>query len=197
MKPLITVALFGIALLFPSISSAAACCAAPVAAPTNTLPADSVYQLDAVWTNAAGRAVALTELRGPQRIVAMFYASCTYACPMLVADLKKIAARLPPGSDVVFTLFSFDPERDSPANLSAFAERQGIAGSKWVLMTSGPEQVRELAAVLGVRYRKDTDGSIAHSNPITLLDGDGRIGVQLPGLNEDPTALLEALTATP
>lgn len=197
MKPSITAALLGIALLFPSITTAASCCATPAAAPSTTLPADSVYQLEATWTNASGRAVTLADLRGPPRIVAMFYASCSYACPMLVADLKKIAARLPPESDVVFTLFSFDPERDSPAALNAFAARQEITGARWELMTGAPGHVRELAAVLGVRYRKDADGAIAHSNPITLLDGEGRIVVQLPGLNEDPAPLLDALNAIP
>ncbi len=171
------------------------CCAAAAAAgaAASPLPRDSVYQLEASWTNGAGEARVLAGLRGNPRIVAMFYASCDYACPMLVADLKKIEAQLPPGSGVVFTLFSFDPARDTPEALRAFAARQGIAQENWMLLTGGEAGVRELAATLGVRYRKDPDGAIAHSNQITLLDSEGRIAAQLPGLNEDPAPLLRAL----
>ena len=171
------------------------CCAtksAPAADPA-ALPADSLYQLDGTWTNTAGEPVTLADLRGRPRIVAMFYASCSYACPMLVADLKKIEARLPAGTEVVFTLFSFDPERDTPEALDAFAGRQSIRKDHWLLLTGAPENVRELAAALGIRYRKDADGAIAHSNQITLLGGEGRVVAQLPGLNEDPEPLLKGL----
>ncbi len=176
-------------------ADADSCCAtkpAPAAEPA-ALPADSIYQLDSAWTTTDGAPVSLAGLRGRHRIVAMFYASCSYACPMLVADLKKIEARLPAGADVVFTLFSFDPERDTPEALRAFARRQAILKDNWLLLTGAPDHVRELAAVLGIRYRKDADGSIAHSNQITLLDGEGRVVAQLPGLNEDPEPLLNGL----
>ncbi|HMP76129.1 MAG TPA: SCO family protein [Kiritimatiellia bacterium] len=171
------------------------CCASKPAPASEeeALPLDSVYQLESTWTNSTGAARPMGDLRGPHRIVVMFYASCTYACPMLVADLKKIEARLPAKPGVVFTLFSFDDERDTPAALAAFAERQGIGAPGWELLTGPREAAREMAAVLGVRYRKESGGAIAHSNEISLLDGEGRIVARLKGLNEDPQPILEAL----
>jgi len=45
----------------------------------------------------------------------------------------------------------------------------------WTLLTGEDEQVRELAAVLGIRYRPEADGQISHSNTWLVLDGAGRI----------------------
>ena len=50
-----------------------------------------------------------------------------------------------------------------------------------------------LAALLGVRYRPDVDGTIAHSNIITLLDAGGEIAVQQEGLGTDPAPAVAAL----
>ena len=46
-----------------------------------------------------------------------------------------------------------------------------------------------LVAVLeGVRYRREADGHISHSNLISLLDAEGRLVHQQDGLNAAPDA---------
>lgn len=182
----------------PMIASAAACCAvdeeeADATAEAPALPDESIYQLGSVWTNANGTAVDLPSLRGSYRVVAMFFASCKYVCPMLVQDLKRIQQALPADAAVVYTLFSFDSENDTPAALRDFAERQEINTPDWLLFTGAPDAVRELSAVLGIRYRKESDGSFSHSNQITLLDPDGRVLAQLQRLKEDVAPLVAAL----
>lgn len=193
MKRYIATLVLGIVFVSPKMASAASCCAATAPPTTNALPTDSIYQLDSTWRDSDGRALALSDLRGTRRIVAMFYSSCAFACPMLILKLKKIEAQLPPDSDVVFTLFSFDSEHDQPATLRDFMARQQIGAPRWQAFTAPPDAVRELAAVLGIRYRQTPDGSFAHSNEITLLDPEGRILAQLPDLNQDPAPLLNAL----
>jgi len=42
--------------------------------------------------------------------------------------------------------------------------------------------VRDLAATLGVRYRRLSAEELAHSNAITLLDADGAVVHQQPTL---------------
>ena len=53
-----------------------------------------------------------------------------------------------------------------------------------------PDDVLELAALLGVKYKRDARGQFAHSNVITVLDANGEIVSQQIGLNGDaaPTA---------
>lgn len=167
-----------------------------VAARAGTAPDGSVYDLAQTWTNQEGRAMALHELRGPPRIVAMFFTSCQYACPRITADLKAIEKRLTAAQrkTVRFTLFSFDATGDSPATLQAFAGKNGLDSARWTLLHGGAEDVRELAAVLGINYRREADGSIAHGNAITLLDAEGAIVFQQTGLGADPAGLLDAIS---
>jgi protein SCO1/2 len=71
-------------------------------------------------------------------------------------------------------MISLDPERDTPAALADLAERHRVDGTRWRFVRSAPGDVRVVAAMLGVKYRKLPDGAINHSSPILLLDAEGR-----------------------
>jgi protein SCO1/2 len=53
------------------------------------------------------------------------------------------------------------------------------------LFHGGANSVRELAAVLGLRYKQDENGDFDHSNVIFLLDKDGVVRSQQLGLKGD------------
>jgi protein SCO1/2 len=55
----------------------------------------------------------------------------------------------------------------------------------WTLLRGGSDDVLELAALLGVRYKQDAKGQFSHSNIITVLNADGEIVHQQIGLNQD------------
>ena len=152
-----------------------------------TLTDKSLYQLDSSWTNDAGAAVKLASLRGRPQVVAMFFANCTYACPLLVYQMKQIEAALPAQlrDNVGFTLVSFDTARDTPTALHAYRLQQGLAPERWTLLRGGPGDVLELAALLNVKFKKDAQGQFLHSNVITLLNAEGEIVCQQLGLNSD------------
>jgi protein SCO1/2 len=162
------------------------CCRALVA-PTNYTD-KSLYQLDSVWTSDNGQRVRLGVLRGKPQVVAMFFASCQYTCPLTVNDMKNIAAALPENvrTNVGFTLISFDSRRDTPAALKTYRSEHELSNQNWTLLRGEPDDVRELAALLGVIYRQDANGDFAHSNLITLLNAEGEIVFQQPGVNVDP-----------
>ena len=63
----------------------------------------------------------------------------------------------------------------------------------WTLLRGGPDEVRTLAAALGVRYRPADGGGFAHSNLITVLDHAGRVAGQVEGLGVAPSAVLPAV----
>ena len=64
----------------------------------------------------------------------------------------------------------------------------------WQMLSGDADDVLELAALFGVRYKPmDSGGDIAHSNMITLLDKQGRILYQLKGLNQDFDKMLELI----
>ena len=159
-------------------------CCRPLAAQTNYTD-KSLFLLDSTWTSDTGRKVKLGVLRGKPQVVAMFFASCQFTCPLTVSDMQRIEAALPENlrTNTDFLLVSFDSVRDTPAALKAYRAKRELSNQNWTILRGEPDDVRELAALLGVIYRKDTNGDFAHSNIITLLNAEGEIVFQQPGLN--------------
>ena len=155
----------------------------------------SLYLLDSTWTSDVGRQITLGVLRGRPQIVAMFFTHCEYACPILVGELKAIESRLPPEflGKVDFLLVSMDSKRDTPAELAAFRKNRGLAIERWTLQRGEPDDVRELAALLGVNYAEDARGQFAHSNLITALNAEGEIAFRHAGLKQDLSPLIAAI----
>jgi len=117
----------------------------------------------------------------------MFFASCQYACPVLVNDLKRIEAALKPDqrARVGFTLVTIDPRRDTPAVLAEYRKARVLPTETWTLLHGESDDIRELAALLGVKYKEEANGQFAHSNLITVLNREGEIVHQLVGLGQD------------
>ena len=142
----------------------------------------SVYELPASWRDQSGATRALADFRGSPVLLAMVYTHCTATCPLAVAELKRIAAQ---HRDAKLVLVSLDPERDDPRRLASYARGLGLDAARWTLLTGTDADVRDLAATLGVRYRRVTPEDLAHSNMITLLDREGRIVRQASGRMDD------------
>src|ERR1051325_1552616 len=162
------------------------CCAAMETSARAELSDKSLYQLDATWTNDHGKPTQLSALKGRPQIVTMFFANCQYACPLLVYKMKQIEAALPENvrTNIGFTLVSFDTERDTPAALHKYRTQRELA-SNWTLLHGSANDVLDLAALLGVKFKKDAQGQFAHSNVITILNADGEIAFQESGLDLD------------
>ncbi len=148
---------------------------------------NSIYQLESEWTNQWGKKFSLGELEGSPVVLTMFFASCTYACPILINDMKKIENEIPEEelSSYKFVLVSIDPERDTPEKLEKFAEEKNLDTKRWTLLTGSSDDIMELAALTGFKYKKDKSGDFSHSNLITFLNKEGEILHQQFGLNQD------------
>jgi protein SCO1 len=147
----------------------------------------SLYQTGVPWTNQYGEQMELQGLAGRPQLVAMTYTSCEVSCPVIVADMKRIEAALAAtGTNVGFVLLSLDPDRDTPARLAEYAAEQDLS-ERWTLLTAQPDDVLEMAMLLGVRYRRLQDGEYAHSNMLSVLGPDGVLVHQQKGLGPDLT----------
>lgn len=155
------------------------------------LPERSFYQLESSWTNDRGRSIRLASLQGRPQIVCMFFASCQFACPVLVQDMKRIEESLTAEarSRVGFVLVSFDSDHDTPAVLAEYRRRHQL-GDNWTLLRGAPDDVLELAALLGVKFKRDARGQYAHSNILTLLSPGGEMVHQQNGLNSPSAEIL-------
>ena len=171
--------------------------ARPVATP---IPGNSVYQLQATLVDAWGRPRKWADFRGQPRIATMFYSSCPYMCPLIIESGKAIDKSLTPAqrARLGVVMVSLDAKRDSPAVLAALVRKRGIDPDRWTLLRPAPEDVRSLAAVLGIKYRALADGEFNHTSVLILLDADGRIlaRTETIGSKPDPqflTAVSKAL----
>lgn len=156
----------------------------------------SLYQLDTAFTTDSGQPFALGSLQGRPVVLTMFFASCTYACPLIVADMSAIRAKLPADlrDRAALVLVTFDGVRDTPAALATFRAQRGL-DAQWILLHGNNDAVRELAALLGVKFKQEADGAFAHSNLITLLNPAGEIIHQRTGLKDGLDEAAAALAA--
>ena len=164
-------------------------CAAP-------LSGRSVYQLTSDWTTDTGAKLKLSQLRGKPQVVAMMFTSCQSTCPLLVHEMQQVAESLPPNlaTNTGFLLVTFDSERDTPEKLYEYRLTHHLSVDQWTLLHGNPDDIHELALVLGVKYREDSQNGFSHSNLITVLNAEGEIAFQQTGLDPGAEALTKHLT---
>lgn len=174
-------------LLSVLLVSASAIASQTTPAPT-PLSGDSIYNADSTWTDQDGKSTPLSSLKGKIVVVAMVYTSCQGACPMTISDLKRIEKGLSDEAkkETRFAVFSFDTKRDTPTKLREFARARSLDPARWTLFHGKAVAVRKLAALLGIRYKRDSSGDFDHSNVISVLDRSGAIALQQNGLGQDP-----------
>lgn len=148
-----------------------------IALSASALSPNSVYHFNGKWTNQDKKTVEFSSLKGRVRIVSMVFTQCTSACPMLVGDIKHYLSKLPAADaeKVGVELFSFDHERDTPEALKAFSKKYKAPSPQWSIYRGDKTVISELAALLGVQYKRLEGGAYVHSNNIILLNKEGEI----------------------
>ncbi|HEY8051043.1 MAG TPA: SCO family protein [Ramlibacter sp.] len=165
---------------------------APAFAHAQGVPANSLYKLDAKLTDQDGRAFDFASLQGRPLLVSMFYSSCQMVCPMMFETLHNTLDALPAADrkDIRVLMVTFDPPRDSVAVLKETAAKRNC-DSQWSLARTDDATTRKIAALLGIQYRKLSDGEFNHSTIITLLDREGRIVTKSGKLGPADPALVK------
>jgi protein SCO1 len=124
-----------------------------------------------------GQPASLEQHRGQIVVLTGVYASCSFTCPMIMAQAKRALVALTPEeqAQAVVLAITMDPERDDVEALAKLAEAQGIAAPQFRLLTGNPERVNGLLDTLGVARKRDPEtGVIDHVNLFVLVDRHGR-----------------------
>lgn len=152
------------------------------------LPPESVYQLRDTFTDQNDQSFELVARRGKPQLVAMFYTSCRYVCPLIIDSAKAVEHTLDADErqQLRVLLISMDPERDDVAALKATAQARKLDPARWTLARIERDGVRRVAALLGVRYRALADGEFNHTSALVLLDGEGRVLARTEKLGTRP-----------
>ena len=158
-------------------------------------PPDSIYHLEASLTNQAGQSHGLDVYRGHPVLITMFYASCPAACPLIIDTLRATEKDLSPAqrADLRVLMISIDPERDTVDALRKLAEQRRVDTSRWTLARVDDAEVRTIAALLNVQFRKLPNGEFNHASVITLLSPSGEIEASSLKLGTADTELLAKL----
>ncbi len=153
------------------------------------LPETSIYHLDVELIDQDGTDQALDTFRGYPVVISMFYATCPNVCPVLISTIQMMERKLPADgrAKLRVILVSVDPETDTPEILNEVAVKHRINLDRWMLARAGPQDVRKIAAVVSVKYRKLPDGEFSHTSVLTLIDSEGVVRAQsakLPGIDD-------------
>lgn len=161
------------------------------AAPGERLP-------DFALIDQARRPVALSALRGKVVALNFMYTRCALPqfCLRATNNLsvlrKRFSERL--GDDLVLLTITFDPLRDGPDVLAAYARQWDADGQTWRFLTGEVAEVRRVAAIFGVDYFPD-EGLLNHSMRTAVIDRSGRLVASIAG-NAFTAAQLGDLVAT-
>lgn len=155
--------------------------------------ANSIFVLNSKWQNQEGKELQLKDFKGKNLVVVLIFTSCQTACPLLVADMKRVEAKIDKKvlKNTNLVLVSIDPENDTPEVLKKYAEKEGIAREPYTLLRGDLESTRELANVLAVKYKQITPIIFSHSNIISIFDRNGVMVAQ-----EEGTVKADAIAQT-
>jgi protein SCO1/2 len=146
-------------------------------------------------TKQDGKRLTLKELRGKVLAITFIFASCADTCPLLTAKMAGIQNRL--GSDfgkkVHFVSITVDAERDTPEVLKQYAKGHKANPAGWAFLTGTPAEIREVAKLYGIYYKKTPRGDVDHTFLTSLVDQNGTLRVQYMGVKFDPDEMLRDL----
>ncbi|MCZ8517506.1 SCO family protein [Paenibacillus filicis] len=145
--------------------------------------------------NLDGKEVTLADTAGKGKLVYFFYSTCPDVCPPTTYTLSKIQDVLVKkgefGTKTQILSISFDPTKDTPAQLKEFSGRYHPDYKGWYFLRGEEGPTIELAKKFGVLITKDPQGTFTHMNWILLVDGKGNLRNYYDG--SDPNLNVEKI----
>jgi protein SCO1/2 len=134
---------------------------------------------DFTLDNINGSTFTLSETNGKVRLVEFIFTHCPDICPATTFNMAKMQEQLKAkglfGDKVAFVTITFDPERDTPEVLQAYADKFGADQSGWYFLRGDQAAVEKVTKDFGIAVLKQPDGSFAHTARMFLVDKDGNM----------------------
>ncbi|PSQ95583.1 MAG: SCO family protein [Bacteroidetes bacterium SW_9_63_38] len=144
---------------------------------------------------------------GTPVILGTIYTSCPNVCSKITANMRDIRSALGDTLNAQFVSVTFDPHRDTPAQLAQYRSSFDLDDTRWQFLTGDTTTIGALMDRLGVRHvlkgtgqefpSADVDSSYiyTHSNQIVLIDAQGRLRATYGGSQTPPKLLARDLKA--
>lgn len=133
-----------------------------------------------VVTTQEGKTLKLSDLRGNAVAMTFIYTRCPLPnfCPKMnfrFRELAKLLEVAPRRAERIRLLsVSFDPARDDPATLSAFAETVGAQPPLWTFAVAEHAELARVAPRFGLIYGPGRE-EVIHNLCTVILDPQGRV----------------------
>ncbi len=124
-------------------------------------------------TDSNGQPFDSESLKGKVWVADFIYTNCPGPCPRMTSQMHQVEQQVNTYEDVRLVSFSVDPERDTPAALTAFAKRFGGPTAQWYFLTGPPETLHNLAR--NVFKIGDLISVMDHSTKFMLIDKAGHL----------------------
>lgn len=122
------------------------------------------------------------DLQGTPVILAAIYTNCPMEkmCPLLTQKVGQVQQKLLEDSEIGpddfhVVLLTFDPERDSPDDVKAYAEERGVTAENADFVSGEPEAISKLTEAIEIAATQEEGGEFNHNMRTYLTDADGRI----------------------
>jgi protein SCO1/2 len=131
-------------------------------------------------------------LKGKIVVIDLIYTHCVDSCPLETARLAQVQQMLGDrvGKDIFFYSITIDPDRDTPEELKAYAEKYH-AGPGWLFLTGKKDEIDLISKKLGLYTEPDPNDRDGHV-PSVLL-GNEPAGQWLHNAATDNARLLSIM----
>jgi protein SCO1/2 len=131
------------------------------------------------------RPIALSQFRGRVVAINFIYTSCALPqfCFRIANQFGVLQRRFQSalGHDLVLLTVTFDPARDRPDVLAAYAHERLKAGAEgWHFLTGETENVRQVCEMFGVESFHD-EGLMNHNSHTVVIDRQGALVANIEG----------------
>ena len=149
-------------------------------------------------TDQNGEALTSEDMRGKITLYTFTYTNCTEPCVQTTGLLQEVQARLNEIDNgdvpIQFVTISVDPEHDTTAVLTEFANQLGADPNIWHFVTGDVTRLKwVIGGGFGLYFGQRDDGSIILDSGYTLVDGAGIIRADYRLYNPDVDIILRDL----
>jgi protein SCO1/2 len=150
---------------------------------------------DYAFVDRRGQPFRLSNLRGKPVVLSLVYTSCFQVCSGLTLHLRDVGREawraLGPDSFTLLTV-GFDTPNDTPERMRLYAKERGADLPGWHFASTDATTAERLARDVGFTYRRSPKG-FDHITQTTVIDGAGRVVLQVYGQDFNPPILVEPL----
>ena len=153
-------------------------------------------------TERSGKPITNNELFGKIWVADFVYTTCPGPCPVISADMARIQKAVANDPMVQLVTFTVDPQTDTPAVLSAYADHLGADKDRWWFLTGSEKAIyslihdgfREAVEDNSGRQLEPGQYKVTHSTQLALVDANGLVRGYYDGLSENGRhSLLKAI----